>query len=75
MSAAFSGMYNFVAWNISHDFMIAFMKESRSSFNKNAEMIQRKICETLVNIQNSFHSAVNAFSALERKHEKIVGII
>ena len=29
----------------------------------------------LHNIQNSFHSAVNSFTALERKHDEIVGTI
>ena len=75
MSAAFDGVYDFTSCDISHEFMIAFMKRSRSSSNIKELVIEREICETLVNIQNSFHSAVNAFSALERKHEKIVGII
>ena len=33
------------------------------------------MCKSLGNIQNRFHSAVNAFTALERKHDEIVGII
>ena len=36
---------------------------------------QRKFCEMLGNIENSFHFAVNAFTALERKHDEIVGTI
>ena len=35
-------------------------------------MLEREISETLCNIQISFHSAVNVFTALERKHDKIV---
>ena len=31
---------------------------------------KREICETLHYIKNSFHSAVNAFTALERKHDE-----
>ena len=37
--------------------------------------IEREICEILCNIQNSFYSAVNAFTAFERKHDEIVGKI
>ena len=74
MSAAFIGMCDFVAWNISHEFIIAIMKESRSSCNKNGEMIQRKICKTFVNIQNNF-PAINAFIVLERKHDELVDAI
>ena len=57
-----------------HEVMIIFMKESRSCGNKNAKMKERKIGETLGNIQNSFHSVVNAVTALERKrkHNEIV---
>ena len=36
---------------------------------------KREICETLVNIHNNFPSAVNAFTALERKQDEIVGKI
>ena len=75
MSAAFIGMYEFDAWDISHEFMIAYMKDGRSSGIKDAMKIEKEFCETLYNIQNSFHSAVNAFTALERKHDEIVGKI
>ena len=51
------------------------MKESRSSANKIASTLEREICEILGNIQNSFYSAVNIFTALERKHNEIVGTI
>ena len=70
MSAAFDD-----AWCISHEFMMAFMKHRGSSVIKEANMIEREKCETLCNIQNSFHSAVNAFMELERKHDEIVGKI
>ena len=33
---------------------------------------EREICNTLYYIQKSFHSAVNAFTALGRKHDEIV---
>ena len=75
MSAAFISMYDFDAWGISHEFMIIFMKNGRSSGSKTAGKLERLICKTLHNIQNHFHSAVIAFSALERKHDKIVGKI
>ena len=35
--------------------------------------MQQEVCKTLHNIQNSFHSSVNSFIALERKHDEIVG--
>ena len=75
MSAAFDGVYDFHSWDISHEFMVAFMKHGKSTSNKNAQLLEREICETLWNIQNNFHSAVNAFIALERKHDEILGKI
>ena len=73
MLAAFDGVYNIDLWDISHEFMVAFMKYGRSNSNKKAQVLEREICETLLNIQNSFHSTVNAFTALERKHDEILG--
>ena len=55
--------------------MNAFMKYGMSSENKKAQMMEREICETLHNIQNSFYSEVNAFTALEKNHHEIVGKI
>ena len=51
------------------------MKFGISSVYKKAQTIEREICKTLCNIQNSFHSVVNAFTALERKCDEIVGNI
>ena len=75
MSAAFDGVYNFHSWDISHECMVAFMKHGRTTGNKNAQLLEREICETHCNIQNSFHSAVNGFTALERKQDEILGKI
>ena len=75
MSAAFDGVYNFDAWDISHVFMMAFMKCKRSSGVKELNKIEIENYETFCNNQNSFHSAVNAFTALERKHDEIAGEI
>ena len=50
MSAAVIGMYDFDAWDIFYEFMIAFMKESRSSGNMKAMKLEREICETVCNI-------------------------
>ena len=72
MKIAFIGVYVFDALDSSHEFMITFMKESRLSDNMKALMIERRICETLGKVQNSFHSAINTFAALERKHDEIV---
>ena len=69
MSAAFDGVYDF------HSFMVAFMKHGTSTSNKNAQLLERENCEMLQNIQNNFHSAVNTFTALERKHDEILGKI
>ena len=66
-------MYDFDAWDISYEFMIAFMKYGRSGGNKKAQVLEREICETLLNIQNSFHSAVNALTTLEKKHDENSG--
>ena len=66
-------MYDFDAWDISHEFMI--VKDKRSINNIKTMEIESKICETLGNIWSSFHSAVNAFTALERKYYEIVGRI
>ena len=74
LSASFVGLYDFDAWNISHEFMMAFMKVSESSFIKK-KIREREICEFLSISHNSFHSAVNVFTALEKKHDKIVGKI
>ena len=51
-------MFDFDAWDISHEITIAFIRESRSSGNKNADMIEREMGETLENIHDSFYSAV-----------------
>ena len=75
MFKTFIGTYHFDAWDISHALMIAFMRESRSSDNMNAIILKKEICETLHNIQSSFHSAINSFTALEKKHDEIVGTI
>ena len=50
-------------------FLLAFMTYGGST------EIKRKSCETFCYIQSSFYSAVNAFTALERKHDEIVGKI
>ena len=52
-----------------------FHKKSRSSCNKMTSTIEREICKTLCTIKNSFHFAVNSFTALERNHDEIVGTI
>ena len=52
-----------------------FMKYRSSSGVEKSNKIERDICENLCNIQNTFHSAVSAFIALERMHNKIVGKI
>ena len=72
MSAAFDHVYDFDSWDISHEFMVAFMKYGRSDGNKKAQVLEREICETLLNIQNSFHRAVSTFTVLVRKHDEIV---
>ena len=68
-------MYDFDVWDISHESMMTFIKQSRSSGNKKAEVIEKEILETICNFQSSFHSAINAFTALERKHDKVLGTI
>ena len=68
-------MYNFDGCNFSHEYMMTFMNAKRSSGNKTASTLEREICETFHKIQNSFYSVVNAFTALERKHDEIVGRI
>ena len=75
MSTAFNGLYDFDAWDTSIEFMIAFIKARRTSGNKIATTLERENFELFCNIQNSFHSAVNAFTVLERKHDEIVGKI
>ena len=55
--------------------MTAFKKEKISHGNLKANQIEKEICETLDKILNSFHYSVNAFIALERKHDEIVGTI
>ena len=69
MSAAFDGVYDFNAWDFSHEFMKAILTKTGSIDSK------REICQTLCYIQNSFHSAVNAFTPFKRKHDEIVGKI
>ena len=34
-------------------------------------MINREVCETLHNIQNSFYSVVNILTALEKKNDEL----
>ena len=68
-------MCDFNAWDIFHELLIAFIEFNVSSDNKKAKMIERVMCETHCNIQNSFHSAVNVFTGLEKKHNEIVGKI
>ena len=58
ISAAFDGVYDFHSWEISHKFMIAFMKYGVSSGNEKAQ-IEIEIFKALCNIQNIFYSAVN----------------
>ena len=53
----------------------AFMKDKRSSGIKMASKQEREICYMLHITQNSFHPAVNAFTALDGKHDDIVGKI
>ena len=48
------------------------MKYISSSGVKEANKIEREVCEPLHNIQNSFHSVFNAFTALEMKCNEIV---
>ena len=74
MSAASDSVHNFHFLDISHEFMDAFMKFGISMKNVKAKELEREISETH-NIQNSFHSAVNPFTALERKLDEIVGKI
>ena len=73
--SSFDGVNNCYAWDISHEFKLAFARFRSSISNTKAKMIERVICEILCNIQNSFHSALNAFTALETKHDEIVGKI
>ena len=75
MSAAFDGVYNVCSWGISHELVDAFMKYGMSMKNAKGKQLEREISETLCNIQNSFHSPDNIFTALERKHDEIVGKI
>ena len=72
---AFISMYDFDAWDISHEFIIASKKDGRSSGIKEAMNNERENYEKLGSTQSSFHSAVNAVTAFERKHDEIVGII
>ena len=46
MSTVFIGVYVFDAWDISHEFMIAFMKFGGSSGNMNARKIMTEILGT-----------------------------
>ena len=43
--------------------------------NQKAKQILKEICQTLGNVQNSFHSAFNAFLECERKHDEIMGTV
>ena len=43
--------------------------------NGGSVQIKNEISKTILNIQNSFHSSVNAFTTLERKCDEIVGKI
>ena len=49
------------------------MKYAISSGTKKGHLLEREISETLHNIKNSFHSAVNTFTAWESKHDDIAG--
>ena len=54
MSAAFIGMYSFDAWNISCQFMIAFVNDKQSIGNKETSKWEREIYETLVTLRAVF---------------------
>ena len=75
MLAAFDGVDNFGAWDISHKFMIMFITAGISNGNKTAQSLEREIYEVLHNSHNSFYSAVNAFTALGKMYNEIVGKI
>ena len=75
ISAAFIGMFDFDAWEVSHEFMVAVIKDQRSKINLKANKIEKEIYEILGNIQSSFYSSVIAFTALERKHDEIADTI
>ena len=75
LSAAFDGVYDFHSWDISCEFLVTFMKHGSSASNKNAQLLERKICEMLHNIQNKFYLAVIAFTGLARKCDEIPGKI
>ena len=75
MSAAFIGMFHFDAWDISYEFMVAFIKDQRSRINLKANKIEKEVYEILGNIQSSFYSSVIAFTTLERKHDEIADTI
>ena len=74
MSDVLIGVYDFDVWDISHEFVIAFMKDNRWCGSKYVEVIEREIFETLNTIQSSFHSAVNTFTAWEKKCDEIMGM-
>ena len=59
-------------WDISHHYMITFEQRKISHGNLIANYIEKEICETVVNIHSSFHSAVNTFTAVTRKCDEIV---
>ena len=63
-------MYNFNVWDVSDKFLMAFMKYRGSSGIKEANKMEKEIFGTFQNFQNSFHSAVNAFTALKWKHDE-----
>ena len=54
---------------------MAFMKYRSLSGVKEPNKIEIEICETLCNIQNSFHSAVKGVTALEGMCDDIMGKI
>ena len=57
------------------EFTTTFDNDKRTCGILKAKLIEEEICETIVNIHYSFHSTVNAFTALERKHDEIAGIM
>ena len=55
--------------------MTEFGKDAKSFGHSTSTNLEEEICDTHNHIKNSFHSAVNAFTVLERKHDEIEGII
>ena len=53
-SAAFDGMYNFIAWDIFHEYMMAFMKFRSSSGVKETNKIEKKFMKPFVTFRTVF---------------------